>query len=163
MQNEIIKKKLKLKEILLLSITIVIGVYMLFVSNNNMQHPILGNFTQGQNFVIKKLESKVDIQGVVTVEVTPVPFLPEDLEWKFNIGLNTHSIELDQDMTKVSVLFDENGREYKPIRWEGAVSGGHHREGILVFKSIVPIPKSIELKIVDIDAPVRSFVWNIIN
>ncbi|MFA5827651.1 MAG: hypothetical protein WC839_04135 [Candidatus Paceibacterota bacterium] len=163
MQNEIIKKKLGLKEIFLLSITIILGVYMLFISNNNMQHPVFGSSIQEQNSVIKKLESKVDIQGTVTIEITPIEFSSEVSEWKFNVGLNTHSLELDQDMTKVSALFDENGKEYKPIRWEGSVSGGHHREGILIFKSIIPMPKFIELKIIDIDAPVRSFVWDIIN
>jgi hypothetical protein len=162
MQNEIIKKKLKLKEILLLSITIVVGVFMLLVSNN-IKHPVLGNFTQEQNFVTKKLETKVDIQGTVTIQITPIELSSKALEWKFDVGLNTHVLELDQDMTKVSILVDEKGREYKPERWEGAVSGGHHREGVLVFKPITPTPKSVELKIVNIDAPVRSFVWDIIN
>ena len=106
-------------------------------------------------------ETLSDTQGAVTVDITPLVLSSDSQEWKFDVSLSTHSVELNQDMTKVSVMVDDSGREYKPVRWDGADSGGHHREGVLIFRSIVPTPKSIELKIVNIDAPERSFVWNI--
>ena len=74
--------------------------------------------------------------------------------------MNTHSVELDQDMTKVAILIDNQGKEYKALNWEGP-SGGHHREGVLIFSQITSIPKSIELKISDIGDVVRSFVWQL--
>ena len=75
--------------------------------------------------------------------------------------MSTHSVELDQDLTQVTVLVDDQGKEYKPLSWEGAI-GGHHREGTLIFDSITPIPKLIEMKIRDIDGiSERSFKWDL--
>lgn len=118
---------------------------------------------QAQTTAKNVFETLSDTQGSVTVNVTPTLLSSKDLQWKFDVGFNTHSIELDQDITKISVLVDDQGKEYKPIRWEGAGPGGHHREGTLVFNQISPMPKSITLKILGVDAPVRSFVWSITN
>ena len=74
--------------------------------------------------------------------------------------MDTHSVELDQDMTKITVLVDDQGKEYKPLGWEGTV-GGHHREGMLIFNQITPTPKSVKLKISGIGDVVRSFVWQL--
>ncbi len=107
------------------------------------------------------LESKIDMQGSVTIEVIPLDVSAKTSEWKFDVGLNTHSLDLSEDMTDVSKLVDDKGNEYAPIRWEGSDVGGHHREGFLIFKSITPMPKSIELKIINIEVPIRSFIWDI--
>jgi len=101
---------------------------------------------------------KIDEQSEATVVVTPIDILSQSKEWKFDIGMNTHSVELDQDMIKVAVLVDDYGKEYKPIAWEGP-TGGHHREGVLKFNQITPVPKSIKLKISGIGDVVRSFTW----
>ena len=75
--------------------------------------------------------------------------------------LNTHSAELDQDMTKIAVLVDEQGKEYKPLAWEGAEPGGHHREGVLIFNAIQPMPQTVEIRIRDIGSvPGWSFKWD---
>lgn len=104
------------------------------------------------------LETKIDDQANVTVVVTPLDLSPQSVEWKFDVGMNTHSVELDQDMTKVAVLVDDQGKEYKPLAWTGP-TGGHHREGTLTFTRITPTPKSVALKITGIAGVVRSFVW----
>lgn len=153
---------MNLKQTFLLSGVVLIGALML-LNSNNIDHPVLADSVKVQNSTTEKLETKIDAKGAVTVTVTPLGISSKVSEWKFDVGLSTHSIELDQDMTQVSVLVDDRGNEYKPTRWEGAGPGGHHREGLLVFKPISPIPKSVELQIVGIDAPVRSFVWNITN
>ena len=75
--------------------------------------------------------------------------------------MDTHSVELDQDMIKIAIIVDDQGKEYKPIRWEGAEAGGHHREGVLIFSQITPTPKSVELKISSISDVVRSFIWQL--
>jgi len=109
----------------------------------------------------QKLESKVDDQALVTVAVTPINISSQSKEWKFDIVMDTHSVELDQDMTESAVLIDGQDKEYKPIGWEGP-SGGHHREGVLVFDPIEPMPKYIELKIKNIGGVTeRLFKWNI--
>lgn len=106
----------------------------------------------------QKWESKIDDQASVTVTVTPSDLSVESGEWKFNVVMDTHSVELDQDMTKVAILIDEQGKEYKALNWEGP-TGSHHREGILTFRKITPAPKSVELKISDIGGVVRTFKW----
>lgn len=106
------------------------------------------------------LEAKIDDQANITVVVTPKEVSPQSPEWTFDIGMNTHSVELDQDMTKIAVLVDDSGKEYQPIRWDGP-TGGHHREGVLIFNSIRPTPKSLVLKISGIADVVRTFVWQL--
>ncbi|MEK7660215.1 MAG: hypothetical protein AAB343_03370 [Patescibacteria group bacterium] len=108
---------------------------------------------------IQTWESKIDDQASVTVTVTPVDVGVESEKWKFHIVMSTHSVELDQDMMSVAVLVDDVGREYGPVRWEGAPPGGHHRDGVLTFNQILPVPKSLELTITDIGDSMRSFIW----
>lgn len=103
-------------------------------------------------------ETKIDDQDNVSVVVTPLDLSPQSVEWRFDVGMNTHSVELNQDMTKIAVLVDDQGKEYKPLAWTGP-TGGHHREGTLTFARITPTPKSIELKITGIADVVRTFVW----
>ncbi|OHA90910.1 MAG: hypothetical protein A2665_02175 [Candidatus Zambryskibacteria bacterium RIFCSPHIGHO2_01_FULL_46_30] len=107
----------------------------------------------------QKWESKTDDQLAVTVTVSPLDISLQSKEWKFNIVMSTHSVELDQDMIKIAVLVDDSGKEYSPIRWEGAPAGGHHREGILFFAPITPYPQHLTLSIKDIGGVQRSFSW----
>ena len=109
----------------------------------------------------QKLRSKVDDQASVTVTATPSDLGTESKEWKFDIVMSTHSVELDQDMTKVAALIDDSGKEYSPVRWEGAPAGGHHREGVLIFNKITPSPKSVELRISDMGGVFRNFNWQL--
>jgi len=107
-------------------------------------------------------ETKTEEEASLTVVITPLDLSPQSPEWKFDIGLNTHSVELDQDMTKIAVLTDNQGKEYKPVAWDGAAPGGHHREGVLVFRAVSPMPRSVELTIKNIGGiPERSFKWDL--
>ena len=110
----------------------------------------------------KKLETKTDEQASVTVEVTPLELSKEAKTWNFTVAFTTHSGNLDQDLTKVAVLTDDKGNVYQPTAWEGSPPGGHHRSGTLIFNSLNPTPKFIELKIKDVGGvPERSFKWNL--
>lgn len=106
----------------------------------------------------QKYGSKVDDQENVTVTVTPVLPVADSGVLQFTIVMDTHSIELDQNMIDSTVLIDDQGIRYSPFNWEGSV-GGHHREGVLTFTKITTIPKSVELKISGIGGVDRSFVW----
>ncbi|MEK7543214.1 MAG: hypothetical protein AAB503_02835 [Patescibacteria group bacterium] len=108
----------------------------------------------------QKWGTKTDSQANVNIVVTPLDLSPQSAEWKFDIGMNTHSVELDQDMTKSAVLIDDQGKEYRPLTWKGPASG-HHREGVLLFRTITPAPKSVELKIMGIADTVRTFTWQL--
>lgn len=104
------------------------------------------------------LETKTDNQGQVTVKITPQNL--SGAEWKFEIVLDTHSIDLNQDLMQVIELIDEQGKIHKPIAWEGAIPGGHHREGVLIFQPINPKPASVELKIKGVGGVLeRSLKW----
>ncbi len=136
-----------------------IGGFLIFYNPKSVSTPTQNNPSDVPN-ASQKWESKVDDQASVTVTVTPTLLSAELEEWKFNIVMDTHSVELDQDMTKVAILIDKQGKEYKALNWEGP-TGGHHREGILTFGRITPTPNSVELKITGIADTVRTFNWSI--
>lgn len=147
--------------IAILSIAAFLGGFLIFYQNRPVEQktPAVNQANQ-QTSAKQKWESKIDDQSAVTVTVTPIDIFSQSKEWKFDIVMDTHSVELDQDMTKSAILIDDQGKEYKPIIWEGQV-GGHHREGVLTFNQITPTPKSVELKIYGTGDVIRNFTWQI--
>lgn len=110
-------------------------------------------------FVIKDGADKISDQGFprqsneesgITITVEPKEVSPQSENWEFEVTLDTHSGDLDQDLKEVALL----NNLYKPIDWIGNPPGGHHRTGILLFKAVKPLPKTLELKIED-----RKFLW----
>lgn len=135
-------------------------VYLSFVVYRNANEKYQKS-TDEPLSVLNQYETKTDTQGSVTIDVTP-RISPEERQWKFEVVLDTHSVELDQDPLQIVTLIDDRMNIFKPIAWEGSGPGGHHREGILVFESVVPAPKYIEVKVKDIgNIPERLFKWNI--
>lgn len=152
---------MKNKIMTILSVLAFVGGFLIFYqSRPAVEKTPATPETSQQTDNSQKWETKTDEQANVTVVVTPLNLSSQSAEWKFDIGMNTHSVELDQDMTKSAVLIDDQGKEYKPTNWEGPV-GGHHREGVLTFSRVTPIPKSVELKISDIGGVVRTFSWQL--
>lgn len=114
-----------------------------------------------QTAPIQNWETKVDRQGLVEIEVTPLEFSPEKEVWKFQIGLSTHSVELNEDLTKVVTLKSDNGQIVYPMSWDGPV-GGHHRAGTLSFQPVKPWPKLLTLIINNIGGvKERTFSWEL--
>jgi len=113
----------------------------------------------------QKWESRIDDQENVTVTITPIAIdlSSETAEWKFDVVLSTHSVELDQDMVQVAALVDDGGNEYKPLRWEGAPAGGHHREGLLIFSPVAPYPRNLKLIVNDVGGAQRLFEWTLVK
>lgn len=108
------------------------------------------------------LSSQTNSQGSVTVQVTPKELSQSSSSWDFEIVLDTHSGNLDQDLTKISFLVDDEGNQFEPSSWEGDPAQGHHRTGVLKFKPFSPKPKLIELKIGKIgDVDEKSFKWEL--
>jgi hypothetical protein len=106
-------------------------------------------------------ETKSSRENGVKVDVTPVEFAPGKAA-RFQIRINTHSGDLSQNMVEVSMLRDDKGREYRPVRWEGSPPGGHHRRGVLEFPSFEGKSKKITLIVRDIaNVPERLFEWEI--
>lgn len=106
-------------------------------------------------------ETKSSRENGVNVDVTPMEFAPGKPA-RFQIRISTHSGDLSQDMVEVSMLRDDKGREYRPVRWEGSPPGGHHRRGVLEFPSFEGKSKKITLIVRDIaNVPERLFEWKI--
>lgn len=154
---------MKKTALIILPALVFLGGFLIFYQNRlvKKETPTAIKQTDRQTSAKHNWEPKTDVQALVTVTVTPVDVSAQAKEWKFDIVMDTHSVELDQDMSKITILVDDQGNEYKSLRWEGAPAGGHHREGALVFERIKSNSNSIELKIFSIGDVVRSFSWQI--
>ena len=105
--------------------------------------------------------SKSNSGNSVRVDVKPV-LLARGESAKFQVRMNTHTVDLGEDMVAVSTLEDDQGRKYQPTLWEGSGPGGHHRRGTLVFPALEGSPKSVTLVIRGIaDVTQRSFEWEL--
>ncbi len=98
-------------------------------------------------------------QGV-TVRVTPKSIGRPDSRWEFMVVLDTHSADLSDDLTRSATLVTDEGRAFRPVSWQGAPPGGHHREGVLAFDVPAPRPDVIELRIArQGESAPRVFRW----
>lgn len=98
----------------------------------------------------------------VTVKVIPKSIGSRDGRWEFSIVLDTHSSDLNDDLTQSATLMTGDGRTFKPVSWIGAGPGGHHREGVLAFEVPSPQPSAIELTIVRSgESSPRIFRWKL--
>ncbi len=103
------------------------------------------------------LEALSHTANAVTFSVLPEPIKASEAA-RFGISINTHSVELDFDVDKISKLVAD-GREIRPVKWEGAGLGGHHRSGTLIFPPLGTMPKNLRLVIQD--SATRIFEWNV--
>ena len=153
-----------MKYLLYASIALVIALSYLGVFNGTEQQSNAEQQTEQLTDEVeqKQWEAKIDEQPSVTIKITPVE-LGENVQlWKFQVVLDTDSGSLDDDLLEIASLTDDGGSVYYPISWEGPGPGGHHREGVLVFDAVNPVPSFVELKIKKVGGvPERSFKWNI--
>lgn len=106
------------------------------------------------------LDKQSAARNEVTVTATPVSTGDAGQEWVFTVVFDTHSVDLTQDPAQSAVLVAD-GREYRPLAWEGPGPGGHHREGRLRFPAISPPPENIELRLEGINGADFSFEWSL--
>jgi len=136
------KIKMALYSLLVLSIIVVLGSYFYISSQNN-------------ELSLKQTSFQTLTSNENNVEFQVTPLSVND----FQIVMDTHSVDLDFDLTEISILYDDAGNAYKPLKWDGSEPGGHHREGILKFSPIDSNAKSIKLIIKD--STRREFEWNL--
>jgi hypothetical protein len=111
-------------------------------------------------------EVQLDEQGFVEVAVTPLNLNAPSGTLDFNVGLNTHSVDLSMDLAAVATLEADNGLGVEAVTWD-APSGGHHVSGVLSFPALVDGGKLLDgashltLKIHNVDAPERIFTWRL--
>jgi len=104
---------------------------------------------------------QVSNERQIKITATLQSIAKEAKTWDFEVSLETHTHALSDVLENSSVLIAD-GKQYKPVGWEGSPPGGHHRKGLLRFKAIAPQPASVELQIRLIGDPSpRSFKWRL--
>jgi hypothetical protein len=102
---------------------------------------------------------QVSNERQVKITATLQNITKEAKTWDIEVSLETHTHALSEFLENTSMLIAD-GKQYKPMGWEGSPPGGHHRKGVLRFKAIDPQPASVELQIRLIGDPSpRSFQW----
>lgn len=114
---------------------------------------------QTQDIIVSGLQMQEKEAQGVRVLVTPDV---KDKEVVFDISMQTHTIELAEDLMQISELQDQDGGVYKPMAWEGAPAGGHHRAGLLKF-TLDNRPKNITLTIRQFQGEDLVFNWSVNN
>ena len=110
------------------------------------------------------LPTKESREGPVRVSVTPQSLSKAADAWRFEVRLNTHVMEITEDMVAAATLSDGKNAVERPTAWEGDAPGGHHRKGVLVFKRLDRMPETITLHIREVGGIAdRSFTWNLAN
>lgn len=110
--------------------------------------------------------ARIDEQGAVVFEVTPLNLGTPADTLEFNVAMNTHSVDLSMDLATLSTLSTDTGITVEAAKWD-AVPGGHHVEGTLIFPSaqdgtsILEGASKLTLTIVDVDASSRIFEWEL--
>lgn len=111
--------------------------------------------------------TRVDEQGMVVMEVTPLDLGAPGDTLEFDIVMNTHSVDLSMDLATLSTLTTDTGVSVQPTLWDAPPGGGHHVAGKLIFPatkdgvSILEGVGRITLTIRDVDAPSRLFEWEL--
>ncbi len=107
---------------------------------------------------------RLDEQGAVSVEITPLNLNVPGYTLDFSVALNTHSVDLSMDLAALAILTTNTGQELPAAAWD-APRGGHHVQGVLQFpavqngEGVLDGVKRLTLIIRDLDAPERAFVW----
>lgn len=110
--------------------------------------------------------TRMDQQGMVIVEVTPMNFGMPGNTIIFEVAMNTHSVDLSMDLAQLSTLTTESGIVIQATSWD-APRGGHHVTGELSFPAVVDGVSvfdgatKLTLQIKDVDATIRTFEWDL--
>jgi hypothetical protein len=110
--------------------------------------------------------ARLDEQGAVVVEVTPLNLGTPADTLQFQVSMNTHSVDLSMDLAVLSTLSTDSGVSLQALKWD-AVPGGHHVTGTLIFpstqdgQSILEGTSKLTLTIDNVDAPSRVFEWEL--
>jgi len=110
--------------------------------------------------------ARMDDQGAIIFEVTPLNLDQTAESLEFNIVLTTHSIDLSMDLAETATLASDTGISVNATLWD-APRGGHHVQGKLIFpatqdgKSLLEGATKLTLTITNVDAPTRIFEWEL--
>lgn len=144
--------------LIILSLVIIFAYFFVikgFVKNNSQN-----SASPQTNTSSMALLSQINSEAGVSIEVRPVDF-QFGKQVKFEISFNTHQGDLDFDLTKISILTDDQERQYLPLEWQGG-QGGHHLSGTLIFPPLKEKIKQFKLIIKNVfEISERIFEWNL--
>jgi hypothetical protein len=110
--------------------------------------------------------TRMDQQGMVVVELTPLNLGMVGDTLIFEVAMNTHSVDLSMDLAQLSTLTTNTGVVIQALSWDAPL-GGHHVSGKLTFPamkdgvSIMDGVTNITLQIRNVDADLRTFEWQL--
>jgi len=110
--------------------------------------------------------TRMDQQGMVVVELTPLNLGMAGDTLIFEVAMNTHSVDLSMDLAKLSTLTTDTDVTVQALMWDAPL-GGHHVSGKLTFPamkdgvSIMEGVTNITLQIRNVDADLRTFEWQL--
>src|SRR3989338_724959 len=137
---------------------IILAVFLVLNFIWREKNPAPANGLNQESASQNNLKEQINNEGEVSISVFPKNIKNSVLE--FEVTLNTHSVELSEDLTQVSVLVNSEGEEEKSTEWEGDPPAGHHRKGILKFNALSSQPEFIILKIRGVGGiKERIFQW----
>lgn len=116
----------------------------------------------GSQRATRDFPARVSDAGRVVIEVTPLNLDQPEGTLHFQVAMNTHSVELNYDLTQLAVLRTDRGDEVTPLQWDGS-EGGHHVNGTLYFPAIdLQDSQWVELVIREVAGePERAFRWEL--
>lgn len=101
-------------------------------------------------------ETRTVAAGEIDVKIEPRQV--DDRGAIFHITLDTHSVELDADLTRATLVVGTT--EWPVEGWTGDGPGGHHREGELRFRPAGAVGGTLSLTIPGFAVPVRA-TWEL--
>lgn len=146
----------------------VFGIIALFLilnlmKNKSNQSALQEDSSKNKTIVSPKVNSSLQENegGNVTVTVKP-KVLKIGEKPVFELEFNTHTVDLNFDISQLTSLVDENGNDLNNAVWSGSGPGGHHRSGTLTFNTVLAQTKYVELVIKNVsEVPERKFKWNL--
>lgn len=146
---------------ILIIIFVVLGLLILgFLNRENANKNITTHATI-ESPLKNTYASQSDNQANVTVDITPKELDTGKAQNIFEVSLNTHSVEMDYDFSKVIILKDDRGNSYQAVEWTGG-RGGHHVSGYILFPAINLQAEEVELSILGVGGVDRVFKWTIL-
>ena len=158
-----------------LSFLLVVVLGMVLAACGSIQAPVVPNTPTAveisptaqlpQQSAAQEL-TRTDTQGAITVEATPLTLNDPGDTLTFEIGLTTHSVDLSMDLATLATLTTDNGHTVQAALWDAPL-GGHHVSGMLSFPASVdgtPVldgATTLTLTIANLDAPERTFTWEL--
>lgn len=110
--------------------------------------------------------TRIDEQGAIVFEITPLNLGRPADTLEFDVAMNTHSVDLSMDLAALAELATDTGVTIQASTWDAPL-GGHHVEGKLIFtvmndgNSILDGASKLTLTIVNVDAASRVFEWEL--